>query len=157
MVLSPSGVALVCSGGQLELTCTTAGAFLEWDFHISENGTTTTHGRLVSSQAGVILVPIMTDSITFNFSRISLPGSVPLVSKLVMITERSSINRIEVMCICIDVVTNSAASTTVVVMNENSVLQGMLYNLTSFYYSYTARVHEPLRWVGRVSIGSKSF
>ena len=88
MVLSPSGVALVCSGGQLELTCTTAGAFLEWDFHISENGTTITCGRLVSSQAGVILVPIMTDSITFNFLRVSLPGSVPLVSKLVMITER---------------------------------------------------------------------
>ena len=157
MVLSPSGVALVCSGGQLELICTTAGAFLEWDFHISENGTTTTRGRLVSSQAGVILIPIMTDSITFNFSRVSLPRSVPLVSKLGMITERSSINGTEVMRVCIDVVTNSAASTTVVVMNENSVLQGMLYNLTSFYYSYTAHVHEPLRWVGRVSIGSKSF
>ena len=112
VVLSPCGpgVALVCSGGQLELTCTTAGAFLEWDFHISENGTTTTRGRLVNSQAGVILKPIMTDSITFNFSRVSLPGSVPLVSKLVMITERSTLNGTEVMCVCIDIVTKLRSS-----------------------------------------------
>ena len=30
VTLSPSGTALVCDGGQLELTCTVTGRILEW-------------------------------------------------------------------------------------------------------------------------------
>ena len=123
MTLSPSGSALVCGGGHLELTCTTEGAFHEWDFRISENGTVTTSGRLLNYQAQLIIVPItVIDSIIFNISRVSLPESVPLVSKLVITPTRSSLNGTEVMCTCTDVVTNAASSTTVFIMN--SMLQG---------------------------------
>ena len=117
----------MCSGGQLELTCTTAGGFLEWDFHISKNTTTISSGRLVSNQPGPI-DPYRTNSIIFNISRASLLGSLPLVSKLVITATRNSINGTEVMCVCIDAVTNAAASTTIFVINENSALQGMLDN-----------------------------
>ena len=130
MKLSPSGSAPVCSGGQLELACTTAGGFQEWDFGISENMTeTTTYGRLVNNQPDLILMPIMTESIIFNISRVSLPGNLPLVSKLLVITEKSSINGTEVNCTCIDVVTNAASSTIIFVIKENSVLQGMIVSL----------------------------
>ena len=126
VLLSPSGVAPVCSGGQLELMCTTAGGFQEWDFHISENMTAATYGRLANNQAGLIIMPVVTESIIFNISRVSLPERLPLVSKLSIITERSIANGTEVTCTCIDAVTNAALSTTVIVMNESSVLQGML-------------------------------
>ena len=127
MVLSPSGSALVCSRSQLELTCTTAGRFLEWDFRISENNimTVINSGRLVNNQTSPIM-PFMTDSIIFNISKVSLPGSLPLVSKLLIITERSSVHETEVICTCIDAVSTAASSTTVLIIKENSVLQGML-------------------------------
>ena len=32
MIVSPSGVASVCSGDQLELRCTTSGSLLKWAF-----------------------------------------------------------------------------------------------------------------------------
>ena len=127
MILSPSGVAPVCSGGQLELTCTTAGGFQEWDLHISENMTAATYGRLVNNQAGLILMPIVTGSIIFNTSRVSLPERLPLVSKLSISTERSTANGTEVTCTCIDAVTNARASTTVAIISKSSVLQGMPY------------------------------
>ena len=90
----------MCSGGQLELTCTTVGRFQEWDFHISKNTTDTTinSGRLVSNQSGLI-DSYMTDSIIFNISRVSLPGSIPLVSKLVITVTNSSINGTEMTCV----------------------------------------------------------
>ena len=124
MILSPSGMAPVCSGGQLELTCSTTGGFQEWDFHISENMTATTYGRLVNNRASLIM-PVVTESITFNISRVSLPERLPLVSKLSIITERSTVNGTEVTCTCKDAVTMNASSTTVFIINENSVLQGM--------------------------------
>ena len=125
VTLSPSGPVLVCSGQQLELMCTTAGGFLEWNFYISENMTTITSGRLVSNQPGPI-DPYMTDSIIFNISRVSLPGNLPLVSKLLITTERSSINGTEVRCTCRDAVTGAEASTTIFITREKSVLLGML-------------------------------
>ena len=66
---------------------------------------------------GGILVPVMTDSIIFNVSGVSLPESVPLVSKPVIAPTRNSINGTEVMCTCTDVVTNAASSTTVFIIN----------------------------------------
>ena len=137
VILSPSGVAPVCSGGQLELTCSTAGGFQEWDFHISENMRAITYGRLVNNQAGLIIMPIQTESIIFNISRVSLPERLPLVTKLSIITERSIANGTEATCTCIDAVTNVRASTTVTVTNENSVLQGMLaYLLLNWINNY---------------------
>ena len=126
MILSPSGSAPVCSGHQLELICTTTGAFQDWDFRISENGTMITPpGRLVNNQPDLILQALMVNSFSFNFSRISPPNSLPLVSKLIVTPTKSSINGTEVICTCTDVITDVSLSTTVFVVNENSVLQGM--------------------------------
>ena len=106
----------MCSEGQLELMCSTAGGFQEWDFHISENMTSTTYGRLVNNQADLIIMPIQTESFIFNISRVSLSDRLPLVSKLSIITKRSIANGTEVTCTCIDAVTNARASTTVIVI-----------------------------------------
>ena len=75
------------------------GGFQEWDFYISKNTTTIKSWRLVSNQPGLI-DPYMTDSIIFNISRVSLLGSIPLVSNLglVITVTNSSINGTEMTC-----------------------------------------------------------
>ena len=40
VVISPPGVVSVCSGDQLELTCTVHGTFLEWSFFLVPEGET---------------------------------------------------------------------------------------------------------------------
>ena len=48
VTLSPSGVAPVCIGDQLELMCTTTGSALDWRFRVfMENETTATDIRRV--------------------------------------------------------------------------------------------------------------
>ena len=128
VMLSPSGVAAVCSGHQLELNCTTTGGYLEWDFCITANGSITTiPRRLVNNGAGpgLTLTPLMTDSILFHISRVSLPKSLPLVSKLLISPATNSRNGTEVNCTCTDSLTGVSSSTIVFVINESSVLQGM--------------------------------
>ena len=53
--LSPSGVAPVCSGGQLELTCTVTGEFLQWRFSVFRgNETTATEIRRAVESIGPV-------------------------------------------------------------------------------------------------------
>ena len=40
VMISPSGMVSVCSGGQLELTYTVAGTLLEWSFFLVPEGET---------------------------------------------------------------------------------------------------------------------
>ena len=111
-----------------ELNCTTTGGYLEWDFCITANGSITTiPRRLVNNGAGpgLTLTPLMTDSILFHISRVSLPKSLPLVSKLLISPATNSRNGTEVNCTCTDSLTGVSSSTIVFVINESSVLQGM--------------------------------
>ena len=116
----------MCGGHQLDLFCTTTRGFQEWDFSIPENGTTITPpGRLVSNQPDRILSALIINSIEFNFSRVSPANTLPLVTKLVMTPTRNVTNGTEVTCTCTDVITDVTSSTTVLVVNENSSVQGV--------------------------------
>ena len=102
VALSPSGLVTVCSGGQLELTCTTAGGFLEWDiFQIPANGTSPVNfgGRLINNRPGLPPSYQIIDSVFFNFSRVSAPDTLPLMSRVVISPASSSLNGIEMVCI----------------------------------------------------------
>ena len=85
--MSPPGVAPVCSGGQLELTCTTKGTFLEWKFSvILENETTATDTSCIfvsSDSASAAMSLLMVNSTVFNFSRTSARDSLPVESTFI--------------------------------------------------------------------------
>ena len=112
----------MCSGGQLELICTTSGDFLEWDiYQIVENGTIAVNlgGRIFNSRPSQTPSYRLINSVYFNFSRISPPNSLPLTSRLLISPASSKVNRTEI--VCEDSVTSTALSTIVFVVTEDSV------------------------------------
>ena len=121
VALSPSGLVLVCSGGQLELMCTTAGGFLEWDiFRVPVNGASPVNfgGRFINNQPGLPPSYQVIDSVFFNFSRVSAPDTLPLISRVVISPVSSSLNGTEM--VCIDTVTMASLSTIIHVINSVS-------------------------------------
>ena len=124
VILSPSGVAIVRSGDQLELTCTTTEDLLQWRFSlILGNGTFTTEfSRTVHSTSGY-LSHLEVNSIMFNFSRITSHGSVPVISTLLIGPVSNSLNGTVINC-----VTSEVSSTTIIVRRRDSV-QGMFHEL----------------------------
>ena len=80
VVISPFEVVSVCSGGQLELTCTVAGTFLEWSFFLVTEGETMARrfSRILNPGSVPATSDLEVNSITFTFSRISANGSQPL-------------------------------------------------------------------------------
>ena len=73
-MLSPSGVALVCPGAPLAITCSTDRSFLNWSVTIppsaSESGQAVTRSRLFSSSTQTV-GPLMVDTKVFNISTTS--------------------------------------------------------------------------------------
>ena len=128
VTLSPPGVALVCSGGQLELVCTTAGSFLEWRFRIFlENETTATDTSRVIRSASAAVSLLMVNSTLFNFSRISARDSLPVKSTLVI--GPVSDNLSGTLVNCLDLRSSQNLSTTVVIIKkDSSSLPGMNYS-----------------------------
>ena len=130
VVISPPEVASVCSGGQLELTCTVAGTFLEWSFFLVPEGETMARRFFRSLHSGS--VPATTDlevnPITFTFSRISAEGSQPLVSRLLIAPVSDDLNGTEVNCT--DVVASNTSSTHIKLINESTMISSeSLYSL----------------------------
>ena len=86
--LSPPGVAPVCSGGQLELTCTTTGGFLVWTFNVFRgNESTVTNilrNILSTDSAGGAMSELIVNSTMFNFSRTSAQDRLPVMSRLLI-------------------------------------------------------------------------
>ena len=117
VMISPSGVATVCSGRQLELTCTTSGrntsiVLQEWSFSftlstraISSGGSDnqTTH-QLVNS------------TIFLNFSRVSSEDSLPLISRLLISPVSDGLNGSSVSCM--DIATSESVSTSINVIDN---------------------------------------
>jgi hypothetical protein len=93
VMISPPGVASVCSGDQLELTCTTPGTFLEWNFFLVPEGGTTArrYDRTLHSTSFPAPSDLEVNTITFTFSRISAEGSLPLVSRIVINPVRDTV------------------------------------------------------------------
>jgi hypothetical protein len=127
--LSPSGVAPVCSGGQLELTCTTTGNFLRWSFSVFRgNETSATEFIRTISSTSEAMAQLVVNSMVFNFSRISAHNSMPVMSSLVISPVSSSLNG--TVMNCMDADTGEVSSTTFIV-GERGALQGMNYSCHS--------------------------
>jgi hypothetical protein len=120
VTLSPSGVAPVCSGDQLELICTTAGDLLLWRFSVIRgDDTTATEFERSTSSA---MFQLTVNSMVFNFSTIN---SMPVISRLVINPVNNSLNG--TVMNCEDVDTLEGSSTTIIV-GERGALQGMDYS-----------------------------
>ena len=106
--MSPSGVAPVCSGGQLELMCTTSitGMFLRWSFSLIRGSDTTptyfTRTITPSVSTNEAMSYLIVNSVTFNFSRLSAQNSLPLMSQLLIGPADGQLNGTEVNCADLD-------------------------------------------------------
>jgi hypothetical protein len=131
VMISP-GVASVCSGDQLVLTCTTSGKFLEWSFFLVPEGETMArrYDRILHSELAPATSDIEVNSITLTFSRISAEGSLPLISTIVIDPVNDSLNGTEINCT--DIITSNTTSTYIEVINESVVISSK--SLVNYYY-----------------------
>ena len=124
--LSPPGMAPVCSGGQLELTCTTTGGFLAWTFNVFRgNESTVTNilrNILSTDSAGGAMSELIVNSTMFNFSRTSAQDRLPVMSRLLISPVSDGLQGTVINCV--DVETSEVSSTTIIVRERDS-LQGM--------------------------------
>ena len=100
--ISPSVVAPVCQAGdRLELTCTTSGRSHSWQLIENPGSGAATSLRRVSSigSTGVEEDPMVINSVMFTFSRLSGPGSLPLMSKMTVSGVSQSLNGSQVNCV----------------------------------------------------------
>ena len=121
-----SGIAPLCSGDIVELTCTLqAGRVIEWQVNFTQNiPQPLSTGSLVDGLSSNFPAHIVTiHSMVFNFSRISPPNSPQLVSKLTIVpnqTNASSTILNGTLVICSDREMGNSSSTRVnVVKNIN--------------------------------------
>ena len=112
-MISPSGIASVCSGEHLDITCTTSGTFLRWYIRFeNENSASRTYTRTLSSMGVASSVAsLMINSTIFSFSRISTQGSLPLSSRLEISPVSEILNKTEVKCEDVTAAVNSSATT----------------------------------------------
>ena len=97
ILLSPSGIAVICEGGQLELICTTNATFLQWTLQ-REQGEVM-HLRFISSSDHSQLTSVFSvNSTSINISRVSLQGMLPLVSRLFINNVTVGLNGSQVNC-----------------------------------------------------------
>ena len=101
----------VCPGEQpttLTMSCSTNHTFLEWSISTLKHET-----RSISYlDQNVFVQPIMVDSANFTFSRISSPGTLPLVSTMTIMNITSNLEGVTISCIGL----NSSSLSSVVLM-----------------------------------------
>ena len=116
VVICPPGIAPVCQGDQLELTCTVTGRFLEWSFFLIPEGETTARRYMRFLGPNSRESTLEVNSITFTFS-VSSAGSSEssLTSRLRIIPTNASLNGTEVNCTNVD---SNSTSTIVTIINE---------------------------------------
>ena len=132
-MVSPPGMASVCSGDQLELTCTTSGSLLEWAFAlIPDNAIARTYTKALTTDTEAP-EPLLINSTRFIFSRLSPPNSLPLISILVINPITVGLNATEVNCT--DVQTSETVSTIITTITKD-LIEGRLKNYYASLYSY---------------------
>ena len=122
VVISPLEVA-VCSGDQLELTCTVPGTLLEWSFILVSEGDRR-YNRILDSNSFPATSDLEVKSIIITFSRISAKGTLPVVSKLLITPASDVLNGTEVNCT--DVLASNTSSTHIKVINESTMISSEL-------------------------------
>ncbi len=96
--LTPSGVARVCPGGRLILTCSTNANLMQWSVTVPYYGATKTRSLQFSGTAQRA-TPIVIGSTTFNISRrLNESLILPLVSTIVTDGTTANINGTLVIC-----------------------------------------------------------
>ena len=124
MVLSPSGEAVVCEGGELSLTCSTNVSIISWTSSLLQNdqGQVLTFMRSTASE-GVSqhTSTLMVNSTFFNVSRISDRDELPLVSRLVIGPVSVGLSGTRVNCTerAMNNENTAVASTTVYILGEH--------------------------------------
>ena len=119
VIISPSGVATVCSGRQLELTCSTSGPIHDWSFSFVQDTRAVLSDRS-DNQSSYLLV---NSTILLNFSRVSSQYSLPLISRLLISPVSDGLNGSSVSCF--DIATSESVSTSInVIDNIQLQLQG---------------------------------
>ena len=130
VIISPPGVATVCSGHQLELTCSTSGPIHEWSFSFIPMTRAIVSDR-PDNQISYLLV---NSTISFNFSRVSSEDSLPLISRLLISPVSDGLNGSSVSCM--DIATSESMSTSINVI-DNIQPQGKMaiqYVCTAWMY-----------------------
>ena len=125
VTLSPPRVAPVCSGGQLELMCTTTGGLLQWRFNVTRgiNDLLTFRRSIQATRTDEgSMHQFVVNSTMFNFSRTSAQDSLPVMSKVVIGPVNGSLNGTVMSCVDLD--TLSSSSTTIIIV-EREPLRGM--------------------------------
>ena len=137
VTLSPPSVAPVCSGGEIELTCSVPGPLLTWSFQ-----ETIINGMVINRYPGDVNVQtggdterqsrlVTVNSVNFTYSRLSPPNALPLVSRLVISPVSESHNGTELTCT--DAMSTNSSSSTFYVVNKDS-FQGMFSNVCYSHY-----------------------
>ena len=101
--ISPSEIASVCSGDQLELMCNATGSLLEWNFsHIDETGTARQfirRGIAADGPADLQTFTVEYNSTMFTFSKTSAQESPILTSRVVIDSVNDNLNGTVVICV----------------------------------------------------------
>ena len=121
--ITPSGTALVCDGDQLELICHTTGRVLEWDINVLLKDD---HFKSVLDSVSPTLpshTVTVNATIKFIFTRISLPNSRPLKSRLVISRADSGIINGTVVS-CVDRETRINSSSTIINVITDQAIMG---------------------------------
>ena len=124
VMISPHGIASSCSGDSLELTCTTPGSFAEWSFFLipEQEAAARKFVRVLHVDSVLASSELLVNSITFIFSRISAPGSLPLISRLLINPVADALNGTDVNCTDVDA--SNSSSTRIRVINESILISG---------------------------------
>ena len=119
--ISPSMIAPVCQiGDQLELMCTTSGVLVLQSWQLisnPESGRMLVQLQQISSagSSGVDSGPITINSTTFNSSRLSGPGNLPLITRMIISPVAKGLNGSQVRCVNA-LASEQSATTTIVVI-----------------------------------------
>ncbi len=136
MIISPPGVATVCSGDQLELNCsiTDSGGFtvLVWNVTlIPKNAATPVNYNQAISPSSPSDQTFRTlfNSTYLTFSRISPQNSSPLISRLLFSPVSDHLNGTQVNCL--NSLTSETSSVAVVNISSGNPIQGKVHIIRS--------------------------
>ena len=134
MTLSPSEIAQVCVGDDLEFTCNVTGILLEWVFpKLMMSQRAFTRGIAAQGPNEDQIFEVMNNNITYRFRRTSAEGS--SVSSMLLISPVSdSHNGTDITCLDVSSPTTESSTTIIAI---DSQIQGIMYTK---YLIFEARI-----------------
>ena len=125
MILTPSVIARVCSGEELEFTCNVMGILLEWRFPLINKNSMTlklfSRGITAEGPSETQTFQLVDNSTTYSFTRTSTEGS-PVSSRLLISAISDSHNGTAITCSHVGTI--KSESTIIVIID--SQIQGIV-------------------------------